>query len=205
MTDKKIVDIAQEEKPNKKTETKVAKTKAKKETAKHLTPAQIQAKIKKSREIMKVGVTIDGEEFYYNIDTVPTESKKAEFETRFRETLSYFLSEDEDKDGLIMELYKQNSEFKNEFDVVAGSFLLADILDVFSDFEVGKTIEDKQNFLIDLMDVGIFNDIAENLPESLKKIVVDTTNKISRETEEIASKAEKLRLQIEQIEKDNKK
>lgn len=208
MTDKKIVDITQEEKPKKTTKTKSTKTtKAtdKKETAKHLTPTQIQAKIKKSRGIMKVGVTIDGEDFYYNIDTVPTESKKAEIETKIRQTLSYFLSEDEDKDGLIMELYKQNDGFKNEFDIIAGSFVIADILSVFSDFEVGDTIEDKQNFLVDLMDVGIFNDIAENLPESIQSLIKEITDKISREIDETASKTEELRLQIEQIEKENKK
>lgn len=205
MTDKKIVDITQEEKPKKTTKAKTTKTTVKKETAKHLTPAQIQAKIKKSRGIMKVGVIIDGEEFYYNIDTVPTESKKAEIETKIRETLSYFLSEDENKGGLIMELYKQNEGFKNEFDIIAGSFVVVDILTVFSDFEVGETIEDKQNFLIDLMDVGIFNDIAENLPESLQSLIKEITDKISRETDEISKKTEELRLQIEKIEKDNKK
>lgn len=205
MTDKKIVDITQEEKPKKTTKAKTTKTTAKKETAKHLTPAQIQAKIKKSRGIMKVGVTIDGEEFYYNIDTVPTESKKAEIETKIRETLSYFLSEDEKQDGLIMELYKQNEGFKNEFEIIAGSFVVVDILAVFSDFEVGETIEDKQNFLIDLMDVGIFNDISENLPESIQSLIKEITDKISRETDEITKKTEDLRLQIEKIEKDNKK
>lgn len=205
MTDKKIVDITQEEKPKKTTKAKTTKTTVKKETAKHLTPAQIQAKIKKSRGIMKVGVTIDGEEFYYNIDTVPTESKKAEIETKIRKTLSYFLSEDENKNGLIMELYKQNEGFKNEFDIIAGSFVIADILGVFSDFEVGETIEDKQNFLIDLMDVGIFDDIADNLPESLQSLIKEITDKISRETDEISKKTEELRLQIEKIEKDNKK
>lgn len=202
MTDKKIVNIAQEEETKKNTKTKPT---VKKETAKHLTPAQIKAKIKKSRGIMKVGVTIDGEDFYYNIDTIPTESKKAEIETKIRQTLSYFLSEDENKNGLIMELYKQNEGFKNEFDVIAGSFVLADILSVFSDFEVGDTIEDKQNFLVDLMDVGIFTDIAENLPKSIQSLISEITDKISRETDEITSKAEELRLQIEQIEKDNKK
>lgn len=208
MTDKKIVDITQEEKPKKTTKTKSTKaTKAtdKKETAKHLTPAQIQAKIKKSRGIMKVGVTIDGEDFYYNIDTIPTESKKAVLETKIRQTMAYFLSEDEDKDGLIMELYKQNDGFKNEFDIIAGSFVIADILSVFSDFEVGETIEDKQNFLVDLMDVGIFNDIADNLPESIQSLISEITDKISREIDETSAKAEELRLQIEQIEKDNKK
>ena len=202
MTDKKIVNIAQEEETKKNNKTKPT---VKKETAKHLTPAQIKAKIKKSRGIMKVGVTIDGEDFYYNIDTIPTESKKAEIETKIRQTLSYFLSEDESKDGLIMELYKQNEGFKNEFDVIAGSFVLADILSVFSDFEVGDTIEDKQNFLVDLMDIGIFTDIAENLPKSIQSLISEITDKISRETDEITSKAEELRLQIEQIEKDNKK
>lgn len=205
MTDKKIVDIAQEEKPKKTTKAKSTKTTVKKETAKHLTPAQIQAKIKKSRGIMKVGVTIDGEEFYYNIDTVPTESKKAEIETKIRQTMAYFLAEDEDKDGLIMELYKQNDGFKDEFDTIAGSFIIADILSVFSDFEVGDTIEDKQNFLVDLMDIGIFTDIAENLPESIQSLIKEITDKISREIDETAAKAEELRLQIEQIEKDNKK
>lgn len=205
MTDKKIVDITQEEKPKKTTKAKTTKTTSKKETAKHLTPAQIQAKIKKSRGIMKVGVTIDGEEFYYNIDTIPTESKKAEIETKIRETLSYFLSEDEKQDGLIMELYKQNEGFKNEFDIIAGSFVIVDILSVFSDFEVGETIEDKQNFLVDLMDVGIFADISENLPESIQSLVKEMTDKISSETDEITKKTEELRLQIEQIEKDNKK
>ncbi len=205
MTDKKIVDITQEEKPKKNTKAKTTKTTVKEETAKHLTPAQIQAKIKKSRRIMKVGVTIDGEEFYYNIDTVPTESKKAEIETKIRETLSYFLSEDENKDGLIMEIYKQNEGFKNEFDIIVGSFVIADILAVFSDFEVGETIEDKQNFLVDLMDVGIFNDISENLPESLQSLVKEITDKISSETDEITKKTEELRLQIEKIEKENKK
>jgi len=207
LTDKKIVDIAQEEKPKKTTKaksTKATKTTDKKETAKHLTPAQIQAKIKKSRGIMKVGVTIDGEDFYYNIDTVPTESKKAEIETKIRQTLSYFLSEDEDKDGFIMELYKQNDGFKNEFDIIAGSFVIADILSVFSDFEVGETIEDKQNFLVDLMDIGIFNDIADNLPKSIQSLISEITDKISNEIDETSAKAEELRLQIEQIEKDNK-
>ena len=205
MTDKKIVDITQEEKPKKTTKAKTTKTTAKKETAKHLTPAQIQAKIKKSRGIMKVGVTIDGEEFYYNIDTVPTESKKAKIETKIRETISYFLAEDDNKDGLIMELYKQNEGFKNEFDIIVGLFVIADILAVFSDFEVGETIEDKQNFLIDLRDVGIFNDIAENLPESIQSLIKEITDKIYSETDEITKKSEELRLQIEKIEKENKK
>ena len=205
MTDKKIVDITQEEKPKKTTKAKTTKTTVKKETAKHLTTVQIQAKIKKSRGIMKVGVTIDGEEFYYNIDTIPTESKKAKIETKIRETISYFLAEDDNKDGLIMELYKQNEGFKNEFDIIVGLFVIADILAVFSDFEVGETIEDKQNFLIDLMDVGIFNDISENLPESIQSLVKEITDKISSETDEITKKTEELRLQIEKIEKDNKK
>lgn len=205
MTDKKIVDITQEEKPKKTTKAKTTKTTVKKEAAKHLTPAQIQAKIKKSRGIMKVGVTIDGEEFYYNIDTIPTESKKTEIETKIRETLSYLLSEDEKQDGLIMELYKQNEGFKNEFDIIAGSFVIVDILSVFSDFEVGETIEDKQNFLVDLIDVGIFADISENLPESIQSLVKEITDKISSETDEITKKTEELRLQIEKIEKDNKK
>ena len=104
-----------------------------------------------------------------------------------------------------MELYKQNEGFKNEFDVIAGSFVLADILSVFSDFEVGDTIEDKQNFLVDLMDIGIFTDIAENLPKSIQSLISGITDKISRVTDEITSKAEEVRLQIEQIEKDNKK
>lgn len=197
MTDKKIVDIAKEENPKKTTKTKA--------TEKHLTPAQIKAKIKKSRGIMKVGVTIDGEDFYYNIDTIPTESKKAEIEKRVRQTLSYFLSENEDKDGLIIELYKQNDDFKNEFDIIAGTFVIVDILSVFSDFEIGNTIEDKQNFLVDLMDIGIYKDIAENLPKSIQSLIGEITDKIARETDEIASKTEELRLQIEQIEKDNKK
>lgn len=204
MTDKKIVDITQEEKPKKTTKTKSTKaTKVtdKKETAKHLTPAQIQAKIKKSRGIMKVGVTIDGEDFYYNIDTIPTESKKAELETKIRQTMAYFLAEDEDKDGLIMELYKQNDGFKDEFNIITSSFVIADILSVFSDFEVGDTIEDKQNFLVDLMDVGIFTDVAENLPESIQSLILEITDKISREIDETSAKAEELRLQIEQIEK----
>ena len=205
MTDKKIVEIAQEEKPKKTTKSKTTKPSAKKETAKHLTPAQIQAKIKKSRGVMKVGVTIDGEDFYYNIDTVPTESKKAEIETKIRKTLSYFLSENENNDGLIMELYKQNEAFKDEFDIIAGSFVVIDVLDVFSDFETGETIEDKQNFLVDLIDIGIFNDIAENIPESLQSLIMEITDKISHETDEITKKTEELRLQIEQIEKDNKK
>lgn len=207
MTDKKIVDITQEEKPKKTTKTKSTKsTKAtdKKETAKHLTPAQIQAKIKKSRGIMKVGVTIDGEDFYYNIDTIPTESKKAELETKIRQTMAYFLAEDEDKDGLIMELYKQNDGFKDEFNTITSSFVITDILSVFSDFEVGDTIEDKQNFLVDLIDIGIFTDIAENLPKSIQSLILEITDKISNEIDETSAKAEELRLQIEQIEKDNK-
>lgn len=207
MTDKKIVDITQEEKPKKTTKTKSTKaTKAtdKKETAKHLTPAQIQAKIKKSRGIMKVGVTIDGEDFYYNIDTIPTESKKAELETKIRQTMAYFLAEDEDKDGLIMELYKQNDGFKDEFNTITSSFVIADILSVFSDFEVGDTIEDRQNFLVDLIDIGIFTDIAENLPKSIQSLISEITDKISSEIDETTAKAEELRLQIEQIEKDNK-
>lgn len=204
MTDKKIVDITQEEKPKKTTKTKSTKATDKKETAKHLTPAQIQAKIKKSRGIMKVGVTIDGEDFYYNIDTVPTESKKAELETKIRQTMAYFLAEDEDKDGFIMELYKQNDGFKDEFNIITSSFVIADILSVFSDFEVGNTIKDKQNFLVDLMDVGIFTDVAENLPESIQSLILEITDKISNEIDETSAKAEELRLLIEQIEKDNK-
>lgn len=199
MTDKKIVDIAQEEEPKK------AKPKTKKETSKRLTPAQIKAKIKDSRGIMKVGVTIGGENFYYNIDTIPTESKKAEAETKIRQTLAYFMGEDEEKDGLIMELYKQNKGFKDEFDTIAGAFIMADLLSVFSDFEVGETIEDKQNFLVDLMDIDIFQEITGNLPEAIQKLVKEITEKISKETEELAEKAEELRVQIEQIEKDNKK
>ena len=207
MTDKKIVDITQEEKPKKTTKaksTKSTKTTDKKETAKHLTPTQIKAKIKKSRGIMKVGVTIDGEDFYYNIDTIPTESKKAELETKIRQTMAYFLAEDEDKDGLIMELYKQNDGFKDEFNTITSSFVITDILSVFSDFEVGDTIEDKQNFLVDLIDIGIFTDIAENLPKSIQSLILEITDKISNEIDETSAKAEELRLQIEQIEKDNK-
>lgn len=198
MTDKKIVDIAQEEEPKK------PKPKTKKETSKRLTPAQIKAKIKDSRGIMKVGVTIGGENFYYNIDTIPTESKKAEAETKIRQTIAYFMGEDEDKDGLIMELYKQNEGFKDEFNNVAGAFILADLLSVFSDFEVGDTIIDKQNFLVDLMDIDIFKEVAENLPEALRELVKEITDKISKETEELSEKAEEIRIQIEQIEKDNK-
>ena len=204
MTDKKIVDITQEEKPKKTTKAKSTKATAKKATEKHLTPAQIQAKIKKSRGIMKVGVTIDGEDFYYNIDTIPTESKKAELETKIRQTMAFFLAEDEDKDGLIMELYKQNDGFKDEFNTITSSFVIADILSVFSDFEVGDTIEDKQNFLVDLIDIGIFTDIAENLPKSIQSLILEITDKISNEIDETSAKAEELRLQIEQIEKDNK-
>lgn len=206
MTDKKIVDIAKDETSKEKGKsTTTKKTTTRKATAKHLTPAQIKAKIKESRGIMKVGVTVGGEEFYYNIDTIPTESKKGEVEQKIRETISYFLSEDEDKDGLIMELYKQNEGFQKEFNVIAGSFIIIDILSVFSDFEIGNTIEEKQDFLIDLIDIGVFKDISENLPKSLQDLVSEIQAKVARETEEVTAKAEELRLQIEQIEKDNKK
>ena len=191
----KVIDL------NKEVEVKepVKKAKAK---AKKLTNAQVTSQLKKTRAVKKVGVTINGDEFYYEIDTVPTATKKEELIRSIKETVLFLLGEDENDAKLISAGIENDKKFAEEVQVISGVIVVAEIMRIFSDMEVGNTLEEKQQFVLDMSDIGVFTTMAENIPEALFDIVVETTNEISAEMEEIMAQKDNLEKQIIELEQE---
>lgn len=194
----KVIDLTKETEVVAKEPAKKTKAKAKK-----LTSAQIASQVKKARAVKKVGVTINGDEFYYEIDTVPTATKKEELIRSIKETVLFLLGEDENDAKLISDGIENDKRFAEEVQVISGVIVVAEIMRIFSDMEIGNTLEEKQQFVLDMSDIGVFTTMAENIPEALFDIVIETTNQISAEMEEIMSQKDNLEKQIIEIEKES--
>nr|DAQ00287.1 MAG TPA: hypothetical protein [Caudoviricetes sp.] len=191
----KIIDLAKETEDVAKEPAKKSKAKAKK-----LTNAQVTSQIKKARAVKRVGVTINGDEFYYEIDTIPTATKKEELIRSIKETVLYLLGDDENDAQLISDGIKTDERFAEEVQVISGVIVVAEIMRIFSDMEVGNTLEEKQQFVLDMSDIGVFTTMAENIPEALFDIVIETTEQISAEMEELMAQKDILEKKVVEIE-----
>lgn len=191
----KIIDLAKETEDVAKEPAKKSKAKAKK-----LTNAQVTSQIKKARAVKRVGVTINGDEFYYEIDTIPTATKKEELIRGIKETVLYLLGDDENDAQLISDGIKTDERFAEEVQVISGVIVVAEIMRIFSDMEVGNTLEEKQQFVLDMSDIGVFTTMAENIPEALFDIVIETTEQISAEMEELMAQKDILEKKVVEIE-----
>ena len=191
----KIIDLAKETEDVAKEHAKKSKAKAKK-----LTNAQVTSQIKKARAVKRVGVTINGDEFYYEIDTIPTATKKEELIRSIKETVLYLLGDDENDAQLISDGIKTDERFAEEVQVISGVIVVAEIMRIFSDMEVGNTLEEKQQFVLDMSDIGVFTTMAENIPEALFDIVIETTEQISAEMEELMAQKDILEKKVVEIE-----
>lgn len=196
----KVIDLNKEvevKEPAKKT-----KSKAK---AKKLTNAQVTSQIKKTRAVKKVGVTINGDEFYYEIDTVPTATKKEELIRSIKATVLYLIGENDDEAKLVGDSIENDAKFREEVEAVSGVLIIADIMRIFSDMEVGNTIKEKEQFILDMSDIGIFETMAENIPESLFEIVQETTASVGKELEEVMAQTSGIEKQIIELTQETEK
>lgn len=190
----KVIDI------NKEVEVATEKPAKKKAKAKKLTGAQVTSQIKKTRAVKKVGVTINGEDFYYEIDTVPTASKKEDLVRSIKETVLYLLGEDKNDAMLINDALENDERFAEEVEAISGVIIVAEIMRIFSDMEVGDSLEEKQQFVLDMSDIGVFPTMVENIPKELYDIVIETTTQIGKEMEELVSQKDILEKQVIEIE-----
>lgn len=190
----KVIDI------NKEVEVATEKPAKKKAKAKKLTGAQVTSQIKKTRAVKKVGVTINGEDFYYEIDTVPTASKKEDLVRSIKETVLYLMGEDKNEAMLINDALDNDEKFAEEVEAVSGILIVAEIMRIFSDMEVGDSLEEKQQFVLDMSDIGVFSTMVENIPKELYDIVIETTTQIGKEMEELVSQKDILEKQVIEIE-----
>lgn len=190
----KVIDI------NKEAEVATEKPAKKKAKAKKLTGAQVTSQIKKTRAVKKVGVTINGEDFYYEIDTVPTASKKEDLVRSIKETVLYLLGEDKNDAMLIGDALENDERFAEEVEAISGVIIVAEIMRIFSDMEVGNSLEEKQQFVLDMSDIGVFQTMAENIPKELYDIVIETTTQIGKEMEELVAQKDILEKQVIEIE-----
>lgn len=190
----KVIDI------NKEVEVATEKPTKKKAKAKKLTGAQVTSQIKKTRAVKKVGVTINGEDFYYEIDTVPTASKKEDLVRSIKETVLYLLGEDKNDAMLINDALENDERFAEEVEAISGVIIVAEIMRIFSDMEVGDSLEEKQQFVLDMSDIGVFPTMVENIPKELYDIVIETTTQIGKEMEELVAQKDILEKQVIEIE-----
>lgn len=195
----KVIDI------NKEAEVATEKPAKKKAKAKKLTGAQVTSQIKKTRAVKKVGVTINGEDFYYEIDTVPTASKKEDLVRSIKETVLYLLGEDKNDAMLIGDALENDERFAEEVEAISGVIIVAEIMRIFSDMEVGNSLEEKQQFVLDMSDIGVFQTMAENIPKELYDIVIETTTQIGKEMEELVAQKDILEKQVIEIETESVK
>lgn len=185
---------------NKEAEVATEKPAKKKAKAKKLTGAQVTSQIKKTRAVKKVGVTINGEDFYYEIDTVPTASKKEDLVRSIKETVLYLMGEDKNEAMLINDALDNDEKFAEEVEAVSGILIVAEIMRIFSDMEVGDSLEEKQQFVLDMSDIGVFPTMVENIPKELYDIVIETTTQIGKEMEELVAQKDILEKQVIEIE-----
>lgn len=190
--EEKIVEI----KPEEKVEKPKAKTKAKAQTKpKKLTPAQVKAQLRKQSAVKTIGLEIGGTEFNIEIDTVPSVSKTEELIRSVKEVVNYFLGETTEEFKIVTDAMN-NESFMNEVEILSGAIIVADIMRIFSDFEIENTLEAKQQFILDMYDLGIFEQITASIPAEIADIVHQTTKAVSQEAdkmlEEVRSKKEEL-------------
>lgn len=190
--EEKIVEI----KPEEKVEKPKAKTKAKVQTKpKKLTPTQVKAQLRKQSAVKTIGLEIGGTEFNIEIDTVPSVSKREELIRSVKEVVNYFLGETTEEFKIVTDAMNDES-FMNEVEILSGAIIVADIMRIFSDFEIENTLEAKQQFILDMSDLGVFEQITSEIPAEIADIVHQTTKAVSQEAdkmlEEVRSKKEEL-------------
>lgn len=196
--EEKIVEIKKEEKVEK------PKTKAKTQKPKKLTPAQVKTQLRKASAVRTIGIEIGGTEFNIEIDTVPSASKRDELIRAVKEVVNYFLGETTEEFELITNAIHDDKVFMNEVEILSGAIIVADIMRIFSDFEIENTLEAKQQFVLDMSDLGIFEQITASIPEDIAKIVHETTDAVSKEADKLLKEVREKSKQLDELEAESK-
>lgn len=169
-------------------------TKKKKATrAKKLSGANAKAELDKVRDVKKVELDVNGTKYYYEIDGVSTTTKQADFINNIKAIVAYTTTET-----------SFDSVTDEEIEVFMASMLIAEIMHVYSSLEVGTTIEEKVSFITTVADLGILEDIGNNIPDGILEAVELAEKEISKLADDLTKKANEVQEKIAVLEELNK-
>lgn len=169
-------------------------TKKKKATrAKKLSGANAKAELDKVRDVKKVELDVNGTKYYYEIDGVSTTTKQADFINNIKAIVAYTTTET-----------SFESVTDEEIEVFMASMLIAEIMHVYSSLEVGTTIEEKVSFITTVADLGILEDIGNNIPDGILEAVELAEKEISKLADDLTKKANEVQEKIAVLEELNK-
>lgn len=158
-------------------------------TGKKLTTVQLNKEAKNARKVKRASVKIGGEDYWYEIDTAPTTSRRADYVQNIRALVAY-VSTEEAFDFLNQQ---QTADFLS-------AMIVAEIFNVFSTLEVGDTVEEKVEFVGQCTDVGIFAEMVKQIPEELYEVVQEAESSVSKVVDELTAEAKRIEEQIINLE-----
>lgn len=192
--DKKVIKIDEvKESETKAVKPKTTATKTTKKTTKpkKLTQTVIKKKIAEIANVQKVLVTVKGDVFQYEIDTEVLGTKAT------------FLDEAITADlGFLMGVGEDGEEYAEFFNSLIGEEMIgktmellitADIMRIFSDFDIENTVEAKITFIQQMSNIGILGDILDNIPEAIQNKLSEIEEEKSKMFEQLTEQAEKLK------------
>lgn len=192
MSKDKKEDLQEEVKEEKVVELK--DTKKKKATrAKKLSGANAKAELDKVRDVRKVELDVNGTKYYYEIDGVSTTTKQADFINNIKAIVAYTTTET-----------AFDSVTDEEIEVFMASMLIAEIMHIYSSLEVGTTIEEKVSFVTTVADLGILEDISNNIPDGILEAVELAEKEISKLADDLTKQANEVQEKIAVLEELNK-
>lgn len=161
----------------------------KKSRAKKLTLTQMQKEADKVRGVKKVKLDIGGHDYFYDIDTNPTTSRKADFIQNVKAIVAYTATEPQLE-------YLRDSDTE----MFVSAMVLAELLNVFSSLEVGDTIEEKVNFIATASDLNILGLLTESIPETLTTVLHEANEAVSQIVEDMNEQAKEIQNKIIDLE-----
>lgn len=162
----------------------------KRKTAKKLTATQMKDKAKEVRQVKKINLEIGGEKFYYEIDTNPTTTRQADFVQNVKVLTAYVSTEQ-----------AFNAFSEKETSMFMAGMVLAELMNIFSTLEVGDTIEEKVQFIATLNDVGILQEVSDNIPDGLRPAITNAEESVTALVEDLTKQASEIEKKIIDLEK----
>lgn len=168
-------------------------TKEKKETKKRvtkLTKSAIEKEKNKVRKVKDFKVNVGGSEYSYSMDTESTQSKKDEFIQNIKAIVAYVATEEE-----LAELSDEKTT------ILTSALIIAEIFRIYSSLEVGDTIEDRINFINEMSDIGVLEQVSDNIPEGIREIIDEADKEIKVIVEEFTEESKRINTAILELNK----
>lgn len=157
--------------------------------AKKLSNINLDSELNKVRDIQRVNLDVNGTKYFYQIDGQTTTTKEADFINNIKAIIAYSATEK-----------AFDTVTDEEMQSFMASMIIAEVMNIYSDLEVGDTIDEKVKFIVNVTDLGILEDIVTNVPDGILKSIERAEKEIAKLTDQLKSQAEDIKKDIVNLE-----